>query len=106
MTKNIRVSDEIHAKVAEIAEINYRGLGDQVSYWADTACTHPEDKRVLINGVVSPVMEPVKGKAAQVGKGQLVRGFFCSHCGQTVLSADANEEIKAALSAPVLGVIK
>ncbi len=102
--KQIRVSEEVHAKVAEIAETNFRGMGDQVRFWAETACAHPQEARVLLNVVVAPVLEPVKGKAAQVGKGQPFRGFFCSQCRQYVLNAEASDEIKAALKAPVVGV--
>lgn len=103
MTKNIRVSDEVHAKVAEIAGTNYRGLGDQVSYWAETSCKHPQEKRIALNVVVAPVLEPVQEQVARVGKGQPFRGFFCSQCRQYVLNAEASEEIIAALKAPVVG---
>lgn len=101
--KQIRVSDDVHAKVAKIAQQNFRGLNDQVRYWAETSCEHPQEFRIALNVVVAPVLEPVKEQAAQVGKGQPFRGFFCSQCRQYVLNAEASEEIIAALKAPVVG---
>lgn len=102
----IRVDDQVRAKVAKIAETNFRGIGDQVAFWAETSCEHPQENRIPLNVVVSPIMEPTKDrKLAQVGKGQSVRGFFCAQCRQTVL-ANASEEITAALNIPLIGGIK
>ena len=98
--KMIRVSEEVHEKVAKIAGSNYRGMGDQVAYWADHTCTHPQDSRVEINIVVAEVTQATKKQVAQVGKGQPFRGFFCSVCRQYVF-ADLPEEVSSAISKPI-----
>jgi len=101
--KVIRVSEDVHAKVAEIADENYRGMGDQVRFWAETACAHPQDERIQLSIVVAPVLEPTEKKAAQVGKGQPFRGFYCAKCRQYVLNTEAGQDVVAALNAPVIG---
>lgn len=96
-TKMIRVSEEVHEKVSKIADSNYRGMGDQVAYWADHTCTHPAEGRVEINIVVAEVTQATKKNVAKVGKGQPFRGFFCSTCRQYVMP-DLPEEVGQALS--------
>ncbi len=93
--KNIRVSEEVHQKVAEIAGSNFRGMGDQVAYWAAHTCTHPQDSRVEINIVVSQVAQATKRNVARVGRGQPFRGFFCATCGQYVMPELPEEVTKA-----------
>lgn len=95
--KQIRVSEAVHAKVAKIAEENFRGLGDQVRYWAETTCSHPAKSRVQISVVVSPALESESEQAAEVGKGQPYRGFYCVRCQQYVLNTEPADEIKIAL---------
>jgi hypothetical protein len=102
--KVIRVSEDVHARVVKIAKANWRGLGDQVRYWAETACTHPQATRIQLSIVVARVLEPVEEKPAQVGKGQPFRGFYCIKCRQYVLSTDA-DDIKAAEITEALGVM-
>jgi len=98
--KMIRVSEEVHQKVAEIADKNYRGMGDQVAYWAAHTCTHPQESRVELNIVVSMVAQATKKNVAQVGKGQPFRGFFCSACNQYIF-AELPVEVGTALNKPI-----
>jgi len=102
--KNIRVSEEVHAKVSEIADKNFRGMGDQVAYWAAHTCAHPQASRVAIHVVVSVVEQATKKTVARVvGVGQPYRGFFCSTCGQYVFP-ELPEEVNQALSKPIVAV--
>ena len=82
--KVIGVKEEVHQKVAKIAKANYRGLGDQVEYWADHSCVHPQECREGISVVVAFVDQPKKKAVARVGPDQPFRGFFCSQCGKYV----------------------
>lgn len=98
--KQIAVSEEVHAKVVDIADKNYRGIGDQVAYWAAHNCDHPLDCRVKIQIVVSVVEPATKKNVARVGKGQPFRGFFCTQCGQRIFS-ELPEEVGKAISKPI-----
>lgn len=99
--KMIRVSEEVHAKVADIAYSNYRGLGDQVAYWADHTCTHPVEARIELNYVASPVSQNNNKKhLARLGKGQPFRGFVCSVCGAQVLPG-LPDEVAQAINKPI-----
>ncbi len=102
--KVIGVREEVHQKVAQIAKSNYRGIGDQVAYWADHTCAHPQEDRVEVNIVVSPVQQATKKNVARVGKGQPFRGFFCTQCGQYVFP-DLPEDVNEIVNLPVDGEV-
>lgn len=90
--KMIRVSEEVHEKVSKIADANYRGMGDQVAYWADHTCVHPVEYREAKHVLVFPVAQASKHKTAHLGKDHKQRGFYCSMCHQLVIP-DLPEEI-------------
>lgn len=99
--KQIAVSEEVHAKVAEIADINFRGMGDQVAYWAAHTCPHPLESRVEQNYVASPVTQTnSKKNVARLGKGQPYRGFVCLVCGEQVLPG-LPDEVTQAINKPL-----
>jgi len=83
--KMIRVSETVHEKVSNIAGANYRGLGDQVAYWADHTCVHPAECREARHVLVFPVAQANKNKVAHLEKAQKQRGFYCSSCRQLVI---------------------
>ena len=71
MTKVIRVDEAVHGKVRKIAEANFRGLGDQVAFWAAMDCPHPAEMR--------------KDHVAHVeGTNDALRFFHCGKCGRNV----------------------
>jgi predicted nucleic-acid-binding Zn-ribbon protein len=104
--KQIQVTEETHAKIVDVAKKNYRGIGDQISLWADTACEHPQDQREQVNIVVAPFIPPdvKKRKTVRVGMNQPYHGFFCNKCGQYVFLGEHKELVAAALNAPLTGV--
>lgn len=97
--KQIQVTERTHAKIAQIARANYRGIGDQVALWADTSCAHPFDQRVEVSMVVVPIIAPTeKVKNAQVDIDQPFRGFLCRKCNQYFITQTPNAEIQEVLS--------
>lgn len=88
----IRVNDEVHEKVSKIATANYRGIGDQVAYWADHDCPHPAEMRENMNVEVSI---PKSGKSTS----HALRVFYCNQCKHYVVAQDADfQTVKAALA--------
>jgi len=97
--KQIQVTEQTHAKIAQIARANYRGIGDQVALWADTTCAHPFDQRIEVSMVVAPITAPAeKVKNAQVNIGQSFHVFFCCKCNQYFIIQTPNAEIQEATS--------
>lgn len=92
MAEQIRVGEELHKKVEEIATANYRGMKDQIAYWADHDCPHPAEMRENMNVQVSL---PKKGKATD----HALRVFYCNQCKHYVVAQDADfQTVKAALA--------
>jgi hypothetical protein len=97
--KQIQVTEQTHAKIAQIARANYRGIGDQVTLWADTTCAHPLAQRVEVRVVVASIITLTeKVKKGQVGIGQSFYGFFCRKCNQYLINQTPNAEIQEAIS--------
>lgn len=103
--KTIRVSEEVHEKVSQVANANFRGLGDQVAYWAAHSCAHPLESRTEIRMVVSEVVQATKKSVARVGEGQPFRGFFCADCKQHVIP-DLPEDVNRVFNQPIVDVAK
>lgn len=80
--KNIPVKDEVHERVRLIAEANFRGIGDQVAFWAAADCPHPvemrEEKKVQV-----ALMEDGK-----LSEDSSVRVFYCNQCQHHVVISD------------------
>jgi len=78
--KNIRVHEKVHKQVVKIAKANFRGIGDQVAFWAANDCPHPvgmrEEKAVTMAFV----------EDGQVGADHTLRVFYCKQCQKHVLS--------------------
>jgi len=102
-TEIIRVRGDVYDQIAVQAEAEERTKGGQVAFLVRNQCSHPLEERIPVNIVVAPVLAPSSTKAAQVGKGQPFRGYFCSRCRQYLLNAPVSDEIASALSAPVMG---
>jgi hypothetical protein len=97
--KQIQVTEQTHAKIAQIARANYRGIGDQVALWADTTCVHPSAQRVEVSMVIAPISALTeKIKNEQVDIGQSSHGFFCRKCNQYFIIQTPNTEIQEAIS--------
>ncbi len=97
--KQIQVTEQTHAKIAQIARANYRGIGDQVTLWADTTCAHPFGHRVEVSMVLAPIItQAEKTKNEQVGIGQSFHGFFCRKCNQYFINQTPNVEIQEAIN--------
>lgn len=81
MTKNIRVDEDVHQQVMRIAKSNFRGMGDQVAYWAAMDCPHPlgmrEEKRAHV-----------------VGSDDELRFFFCNKCKRHIVENDPSTMVK------------
>ena len=77
--KQILVNDKVHKKVKKIADMNYRGMGAQVEYWADGECPHPIEMREMLT-----VQIAIPDKAGNLGKAQSVRIFICRQCNRIV----------------------
>lgn len=90
MAEQIRVGEELHKKVEEIATANYRGMKDQIAYWADHDCPHPAEMRENMNVQVSL---PKKGKATD----HALRVFLCKQCRRHIVISD-HEELTEKLS--------
>lgn len=102
--KQIAVSEEVHAKVLQVASSNFRGMGDQVAYWAAHTCPHPLEARIELNYVASPVTQNnSKKNVARVGKGQPFRGYVCLVCGTQVLPG-LPDEVAQAINKPLEAV--
>lgn len=85
--KFIRVPEKTHKKIEKIAEANYRGIGAQVSYWADRECPHPVEKREEFRVTLTiPVSE--NGETPQ---DNTLRVFRCGQCRQVVVLEGADE---------------
>lgn len=111
--KMIGVSKELHAKVAKIAQRNYRGISDQIEYWVAKTCNHPVEMREQVYVVIAPVRQPdgKTRKTASVGANQTRRGYFCNRCGEYVFdnaayAGDEEEDLSAALNAVLVGTAK
>jgi len=92
MAEQIRVGEELHQKVEKIATANYRGMKDQIEYWADHDCPHPADMRENMN-VQVPL--PSKGKHTD----HALRIFYCNQCGHYIVMQDTDfQNVKAALA--------
>lgn len=74
-TEVIRVRGDVYDRIAEMAGPEERSLGGQVAILTKMACTHPLENREERIMTVSPVLKH-GNKVAQLGEGQLVRGFF------------------------------
>lgn len=72
--KFIRVPEKTHKQVVKIAKANYRGIGDQVSYWAEQECPHPTEMREERTVRVALVED------GNVGTDQTLRLFYCKLC--------------------------
>jgi hypothetical protein len=90
----IRVSEKVHKKVSKIADANFRGMGDQVAFWAAKSCTHPEEMRQAAEVQLAVV------KHGQVGEDHTLSAFYCQACGQLVL-AEENPELSRDLDEAV-----
>lgn len=75
----ISISPKVHKQVVKIADANFRGVGDQIAYWAANDCPHPEDQRQHSNVQVALVED------GKVGPDQSLRIFRCLQCGRIVL---------------------
>jgi len=78
------VKPDVFEQVAEIADANFRGIGDQVAYWAANDCPHPEDQREFSSVQVALVED------GQVGPDQSLRVFRCQQCGRVLVLDDSN----------------
>jgi hypothetical protein len=97
--KQIQVAEQVHAKIAQIARANYRGIGDQVALWADTTCAHPFDQHVEVSMVVAPITTLTeKVKNGRVDIGQSFHGFFCRKCNQYFINQTPNAKIQETIS--------
>lgn len=75
MTKNIRVDEKVHQQVKKIADANFRGMGDQVAYWAAMDCAHPLAMR--------------EEKIAHVaGTGEKLHLYYCRQCDRHIFDID------------------
>jgi len=102
--KQIAVSEQVHAKVSKISRSNYRGMGDQVAYWADRTCDHPVKGRVALNAVVAVVEGASEEEVAHVGESRTSRGFFCSRC-QEYVFPDLPDDVNELINQPASGTI-
>lgn len=92
MAEQIRVGEELHKQVEAIANANYRGIKDQIAYWADHDCPHPAEMRENMNVQVST---PKNGKLTNHN----LRVFYCNQCKRYVVAQDADfQTVKAALA--------
>jgi len=74
--KQIRVNEKVHKQVKKIADINFRGMGDQVAFWAATDCPHPTETR--------------EEKVAHVvGSNETLRFFYCRQCKRHICMDDS-----------------
>lgn len=71
MAEQIRVGEKLHKKVEKIAKANYRGIKDQIEYWASNDCPHPIEMREPIGHIKFTSPE---------GKVQVLRVFKCQQC--------------------------
>lgn len=88
--KQIRVTQEVHTKVARIAKANYRGMIDQVAYWADTTCEHPVQARETVSITVTPLRQ---SKTLNANRNLTFQGFYCTKCQQYIFTYPANNEV-------------
>lgn len=79
----IRVNEEVHEKVTKIADANYRGIGDQVAYWADHDCVHPSEMREDRTVRVALVED------GKTGADETLRVFYCKQCKRLIVIDDA-----------------
>ena len=75
MTKNIRVDESVHRQVKRIADANFRGMGDQVAYWAAMDCPHPIELRD-------------EKFAHVVGTNEKISFFYCPKCKRHIIEND------------------
>lgn len=71
--KQIRVDEKVHKKITKIAEANFRGIGDQIAYWAANDCPHPIEMRQEKNVQVTVFTD---GDSID----QTLRVFYCKQC--------------------------
>lgn len=81
----IRVTEKVHKKVAKIADGNFRGMGDQVAFWAAKECEHPAEMRVDTIVSVAPFEN---GKAEN---DTALPAFLCKQCGRIVVKGSDAE---------------
>lgn len=82
--KQIRVDEKVHKQIVKIARSNFRGIGDQIAYWAAKDCSHPIEAREEKDMTVS-IMED--GKSID----QTMRVFLCKQCGRHIVISDHEE---------------
>lgn len=91
-TEVIRVRGDVYDRIAEMAGPEERSLGGQVAILTKMACTHPLENREERIMTVSPVLKH-GNKVAQLGEGQLVRGFVCTKCKKLVVNPENSEDV-------------
>ena len=82
----IRINEKLHKQVKKIADANFRGMADQVAYWAANDCPHPTEMREEMEIVVA-----VPDKDGKVGESQSLRIFYCKQCRKVVLNGAESE---------------
>ena len=81
--KQIRVSEQVHDQVRQIAKANFRGMGDQVAFWAAKDCPHPITMR--------------EDKVANVvGSDETLRFFYCRKCRRHICIDQTNAGVELA----------
>ena len=88
--KQIRVDEKVHKQIVKIARSNFRGIGDQIAFWASKDCPHPIEAREEKDVTVS-IMED--GKSTD----QTLRVFLCKQCRRHIVISD-HEELTEKLS--------
>ena len=69
----IRVDEKVHKQVTKIAKANFRGIGDQVAFWAANDCPHPIEMREEKNVKITVFQD---GDSVD----QSLRIFYCKQC--------------------------
>lgn len=101
VTEVIRVKGDVYDQIADMAAKEERSLGGQVAILTKNACAHPLENREKRIMVVSPVLDWNEHKAAPLGDGQVVRGFFCTKCGTLVANQTNSADVMTATLHPV-----
>jgi len=73
MAEQIRVGEKLHKKVEKIAKVNFRGIKDQIEYWASNDCPHPIEMREEKDVQVTVFSD---GDSID----QTLRVFYCKQC--------------------------